>query len=117
MAQPALIPPAPEAEDPFDEILDEVAAFYMALFAEEMNEGILAVAQLINLRGHIPQLALGADFVEIDRKKFGQLLDQVVYRLNFGVATFGDFLLEEVGVPDAGAAQLQVDDRCRQDGV
>src|SRR4030043_408505 len=107
----------PEPEYFFNKTLDQVAAFHMTLLAEKMDQGIPAVGDFIDFGGYIAQSSLGPDLVEIDRQKLGQLLDQVVDRLNVGVEQFGHFFLEEVGVPDAGAPQLQVDDQGRKEGA
>ena len=59
-----------------------VVAFGMDLFAEEMDEFVVAVRKFVNLGGHVAQFAFRSDFVEIDGEDTRQLLGLFVNRRN-----------------------------------
>ena len=115
-AQVALVQGDPEGEDALDEADDQVARLHVRLLAQEVDERILALVDLVEFGGHVAQLALGADLVEEHRHELGELLGQVVDRADGVVEQLGDVALEQVGVAHAGAGQAQIDDQRREQG-
>ena len=43
----------------------------MALLADKVDQTVLAMAQLVDLRGYVAQQTFGSDFVEVNREKLG----------------------------------------------
>ena len=88
----------------------------MTLLAEEMDQHVLSLVDLVEFRRDIPQFPFRADLVEKDRHQLGELFGQVIDRFNRVIEQFGDIPLEQIGVLDAGAGQLQVDDQGGEQG-
>ncbi len=86
-----------------------IIALGMDLFAHKMNKLILAHGQLIHGGAHIAQPALGPDLAEIDGEKTGQLLHLPVNWPDIRVEQAGDITLEQIGIRDKDAAQIEVD--------
>ena len=83
--QARLVAGLPEMQDRLHQIDDAVAAFHMTLLPEVMNQNIPTPGYLIDTRGNVPQPALGADIVEINREQPRKLLGQVVNRIDAAV--------------------------------
>ena len=92
---------------------DEIAAFYMTLLAQEMYQHILPLAQLIDTRGYVPEIALGTDVVEVDREKTRQLLDEIVNRFDIAVQHARYVTRKQVRILDENPAQGQIDGQTR----
>ncbi len=73
----------------------------MTLFAQEMDEPVLAPVNFINFCGDIPQVAFCPDFVEEDRHQLGKLLEKVIDRLDGVVEKLRDVALKQVCILDA----------------
>ena len=101
----------PEHENSLDERNDKIAALNMALFAQEMDKQVLSPVDLIEIRGHVAQDPFGADLIKKDRHELGELFDQVIDRLDRMVQQLGNVALKKIGVLDAGACELEVDDQ------
>ncbi len=56
-AQVALVQGDPEGEDALDEADDQVARLHVRLLAQEVDERILALVDLVEFGGHVAQLA------------------------------------------------------------
>ncbi len=80
----------------------------MRLLAHEVHQGVLPLADLVELGGHSPQLALGAHVVEVHREGAEKLLGHEVDGPDVGVEEAGDIALEQVGVGDVDAAQPEL---------
>jgi hypothetical protein len=98
--QACLIASAPEFEDRIVEVDKEIMTFHMAFFPEEVDQDIAPVDDFIDLGGYISQSPFSPDFVKVDRKQFGQLLYQVIDRLDIAVEEAGDIFLKEIRVLD-----------------
>ena len=102
---------APELEHIEGQADEGVVALGMHLLAEEMHQLILTARNFVHVGGHVADLALGADFVEIDGEDARQLLHLLIIRRDVGVEHLCDFALEEVGVAQENATQFQVDNQ------
>ena len=80
----------------------------MHLLAQEVHERVAPAADLVDLRGHGAQLALRADLVEVHRQRAQQLLGDEVDGPDVGAQEARDVALEEVGVGDEDAAELEL---------
>ena len=80
----------------------------MHLLAQEVHERVAPAADLVDLRGDGAQLALRPDLVEVHGQRAQQLLGDEVDGPDVGVEEARDVALEEVGVGDEHAAQLEL---------
>jgi hypothetical protein len=101
----------PELADRLDQANHQRVALDVALLAEEVAQGVFAAPDLVDVRGDIAQLALGADVAEIHGKDLQQVDDLVVDRSDPAVEQARNVLLEEVGVRDQHASDPEVDDQ------
>ena len=80
LVQPFFFPVKPETNDIQRNLNVRVVTFCVNLFAEEMNQFVVAVRKLVNLGGDVAELPFSSNFVEIDGKDTGQLLGLFVNR-------------------------------------
>jgi hypothetical protein len=86
----------------------------MALLAQEVDEDVLAAAEVVDPGGDLPQAPLRPDVVEEHRAQARELLDEMIHGLDAAVEQRRDVPREQVVVPDVDAAHGQVDDERRQ---
>ena len=103
-----LDPVAPEFEHIECQSNKGIVAFGMDLLAEEMHQLVLTARDLVHVGGDVADLALGANLIEIDGEDAGELFHLLIIRRDIGVEDLGDLPLEQVGVAEEDAAQLQV---------
>ena len=102
---------APKLEHIQRQANQRVITFRVDLFAEEMHQFVLSARDFVHVGGHVADFAFRADFVEIDGENARQLLHLFIIRCDVGVQNLRDFALEEVGVAEENAAQLEVHDQ------
>ena len=85
-----------------------VGGLRVHLLAQEVHERVAPVADLVDARGDGAQLAFGTHLVEVHRQCPQQLFGDEVDGPDVGVEEARDVALEEVGVGDEHAAQLEL---------
>ncbi len=109
-----LVSRRPVASDGLHESQKPGVALDMALLAKEMGERIPSPADLVELGGYRPQLALCSDVVEVHRQNPQELLHLLEHRPDIAAEQPGHIALEQVGVGHEHATQLQMDDEGSQ---
>ena len=96
-----------------DKVDNTVTAFHMTLFAQKMEQNILAVIDLIQLGRNVAQLSFSADIIEIHREKARQLFGNIVDRLDAAIEKARNIPWEKVRILDENAAHGNVDNQIR----
>ena len=99
-----------QAVNGFNEVYNQIAAFYMTLLAEKMDKFVFPVMYFVNICGNITQNTFCPDFIKENRHKLCKLFGEVVDWLYGVVKQLANVSLKQVGIFNTGTGEFKVYD-------